>query len=70
MNEYPLIYLDFVELITGEQILKKLKEHEFPPTFHIKLNPDSPDMLILKSKLDERFIPIISMLFDRLGEID
>jgi hypothetical protein len=34
------------------------------------MNPDCADMLILRSKIDERFFPVIMMLFDRLGVID
>lgn len=34
------------------------------------INPDSKEMLDLKSKIDDRFYPVIFMMFDRLGAID
>jgi hypothetical protein len=32
--EYPLIYLDFLDMITGEKMLARLQKFEFPGTYH------------------------------------
>jgi hypothetical protein len=60
-----MIYLDFLDLITGEPILKLLHEKKFPNNI-VKpiINPESNEMQILKTKIDERFYPLIFMIFD------
>jgi hypothetical protein len=65
-----MIYLEFLDFLTGENILSKLHAFEYPPTYTFLIQPDSPELMNLKSKIDEKFYPIIFMLFDRLGEID
>ena len=69
--DYPMIYLDFLDLITGEPILKLLHEKKFPNNI-VKpiINPESNEMQILKTKIDERFYPLIFMIIDYLGQID
>jgi|LauGreDrversion4_2_1035121.scaffolds.fasta_scaffold2173082_1 hypothetical protein len=68
--DYPLIYLHLVEILLGEPLLKQLERFEFPPRHSQWMNPDSTEMLILRSKIDERFFPCIMALFDMLGEVD
>jgi hypothetical protein len=34
------------------------------------IQPDSPEMQLLRAKVDVSFYPIVYMLFDKLGEID
>ena len=68
--EYPLIYLDFVDLIFGETVLNKLFTFEFPATYHVMINPESAEMMQLKAKIHRDFYPICYMIFEKLGEID
>lgn len=65
----PLIYLDFVDLITGENILQKLYKFEYPGDPMPLFNPTDTKFLALRQKVDEKFLPVIFLIFDRLGEI-
>lgn len=67
---YPMIYLEMLDCLTGENFLGQLHQFDFPPTFVSLIQFDGPEMVQLRSKVDDRFYPIIFMLFDKLGEID
>lgn len=68
-NEFPLIYLDLVDHLTGEQILKQLHAFEFPQTYQLLINSESPAMMRLKSQICDKFYPFVFQLFDTLGHI-
>lgn len=68
-HSLPLIYLDFVDTLTGSNILKNLHAFEFPKRYAARIDVESSEFLQLKSQIDECFLPHIWSIFDRLGEI-
>jgi hypothetical protein len=65
-----MIYLELLDCLTGENLLAQLHAFDFPPTYVSLIQYDSPEMLALRVKVDDKFYPIVYMLFDKLGEID
>lgn len=65
-----MIYLDLLDTLCGEGIKEQLYAYDYPPTYVSLIQYDSPEMINLRSKVDDRFYPVIYMLFDKLGEID
>ena len=68
--EYPLIYLDFVDLVFGDSLINKLYNFEFPATYHVMINPECQEMMSIKAKIHREFFPLCYMIFEKLGEID
>lgn len=68
--EYPMVFLDFVDIITGESVLEKLHKLEFPGKIHVLINHEDNELNSMKMRIDERFLPLISMMFEKLGQLD
>ena len=65
-----MIYLEMLDCLTGENLLGQLHMFDFPPSYISLIQYDSPEMQALRNKVDDRFYPVVYMLFDKLGEID
>lgn len=68
--EYPMVFIDFVDIITGESVLEKLHKQEFPGKIHVLINHEDNELNSMKMRIDERFLPLIFMMFEKLGQLD
>lgn len=67
---YPLLFLDFLDTLTGEGFLSQLHNFEYPRNYRNLIAIDSHAMLAMRSSIDDKFFPFILMMFDMLGGVD
>jgi hypothetical protein len=44
-----MIYVGLIDLLFGESIIERLHHFEHPKTHHVMINPESPEMIKLKT---------------------
>ena len=69
-HDFPLVYLDLLDHLTGEQILKQVHNFEHPVTYHTLINSESATMMSFKSQICEKFYPAVFQIFDTLGQLE
>ena len=65
-----MIYLHFLDTMFGTDIIRNLYLQFKSDDYVYLCQPDSQEMQTLHTKVDERFLNIIFMLFDKLGALD
>ena len=63
----PLIALDFIDAMTGSELLKDLHKAFFPKKIICRFNGEDPEFLELRHSVDKITLSYVFSIFDKLS---
>jgi len=63
----PLIALDFIDAMTGSELLQDLHKAFFPKKILCKFNGEDPDFLELRHSVDKNTLSHVFSIFNKLS---